>query len=100
MPPKGKAGASRKSRSLAPWSSPGSRDDDTVPHGYGTPKYDASHCFARWLSAIRVSASTSFEREARTHSVVFTPGTRTLAHGPAANANRYVGIGRVGRKAC
>ncbi len=44
------------------------------------------------------STSTSFARDARTHRCVFRGPPVNSCHGPAANANRYVGSGSVSRK--
>ena len=92
MPPNGNAGASRKSY---------------LPNGYGTPNQSPSHCSACVFIAISESASASFARDARTHML---HGRRrrtarrcarardTMLYGPAANAIRYVLIGRVSAK--
>src|SRR5665213_1126360 len=82
MPPNGNAGASTKS---------------SFGHGNAKLKYWEYHLTARPFAAINESASASFARDARTYIVIGRPSIVlvTLAHGPAANAMRYVLIGLV-----
>ena len=68
-----------------------------LPNGYGTPNQSPSQRSACVFIAISESASTSFEREARTHMRTDVSGEPlcdahvardTVAYGPAANAIR------------
>ena len=83
MPPNGNAGANSASY---------------LSKAYGMPNQSPSHRNARAFIAISVSLSASASRDCRIHSdtgtgaafVLVATVRVTLAHGPAANAMRYV----------
>src|SRR4029453_4942200 len=82
LPPNGNAGASSTSSFL---------------NGNGRAKYDSSHRAATSFATMIESHSTSAARDFRTYIVIarLLDGDGTGAHGPAANAMRYVLMGSV-----